>query len=541
MRYQNSGCRRLTLSCLLLTAAAFLSCGGMSHFAPPGTPAAAQLTLSAATLNFGNVSVGQHKSSTLTLTNSAPAGSASGTVTGISTTGTGFSVSAPGVPFALGPGESASLTVSFQPNAAKSANGQLSITIEGAAQADVASLSATGIAASGQLGVNPSALSFGTVTVGNSQSQNVSLSATAADIVISGATTTGPGFSLSGISFPATIPAGSSAGFSIKFAPNSSGPATGQVAFSSNASNSATLSLTGTGSQQSANITVTPASLNFGNVPVGNRKSSTVTVTNSAAAGSAAGIVTQISATGASFSVSAPAVPFTLDPGQSASLTVSFAPNSAAADSGQVAVAVQGTSQPDIVDLSGTGVTVVGQISVSPSTMNLGTVTLGSSQTQRGTLSASGADVTVSSGTVSGQAFSLSGISFPATITAGTSIPFTITFTPQSAGTATGQVSFSSDASNSPSLVSLTGTGSQPSQQTVTLNWNASSQVIGYNVYRGVQSSGPFTKVNASLISVLSYTDATVQSGTTYYYVVTAVNSNHVESTYSNVATAVVP
>jgi len=47
--------------------------------------------------------------------------------------------------------------------------------------------------------------------------------------------------------------------------------------------------------------------------------------------------------------------------------------------------------------------------------------------------------------------------------------------------------------------------------------------------------------INSSLDSNTAYTDSTVTSGTTYYYVATAVNSGSEESGYSNQATAVVP
>ncbi len=48
-------------------------------------------------------------------------------------------------------------------------------------------------------------------------------------------------------------------------------------------------------------------------------------------------------------------------------------------------------------------------------------------------------------------------------------------------------------------------------------------------------------KINSTLESSTAYTDSTVQSGTTYYYVVTAVDSSGSESNYSNQATAVIP
>jgi|SRR5271166_6631444 len=76
----------------------------------------------------------------------------------------------------------------------------------------------------------------------------------------------------------------------------------------------------------------------------------------------------------------------------------------------------------------------------------------------------------------------------------------------------------------------------------VALSWTASiGQVVGYNAYRSTISGGPYTKLNSSLISTTSSNDPTVQSGHTYYYVTTAVNSQGLESSYSNQAVAIVP
>ena len=81
-----------------------------------------------------------------------------------------------------------------------------------------------------------------------------------------------------------------------------------------------------------------------------------------------------------------------------------------------------------------------------------------------------------------------------------------------------------------------------PVQHTVHLAWNASpSQAAGYLVYRSMVSGSGYSLLNVQPISTLSYDDSTVASGTTYYYVVTAVNASGEQSTYSNMATAVVP
>ena len=77
----------------------------------------------------------------------------------------------------------------------------------------------------------------------------------------------------------------------------------------------------------------------------------------------------------------------------------------------------------------------------------------------------------------------------------------------------------------------------------VTLNWNASisSGVAGYNVYRGSVSGGPYAKMNSSAVTVTSYNDNAVQPGQTYFYVVTTISLNNVESSFSNEVMAPIP
>ena len=77
---------------------------------------------------------------------------------------------------------------------------------------------------------------------------------------------------------------------------------------------------------------------------------------------------------------------------------------------------------------------------------------------------------------------------------------------------------------------------------TVALSWVASTTttVAGYNVYRSTVNGSGYAKI-AGLGLVLTYTDSAVQSGTTYYYVTTAVDSSGTESAFSNQATAAIP
>jgi fibronectin type 3 domain-containing protein len=78
-------------------------------------------------------------------------------------------------------------------------------------------------------------------------------------------------------------------------------------------------------------------------------------------------------------------------------------------------------------------------------------------------------------------------------------------------------------------------------QHTVALSWNASNSATGYNVYRSTSSGTGYARVNAGLDGVLTYTDANVQNGQTYYYVTTAVDASGQESVYSSEVSVLIP
>jgi fibronectin type 3 domain-containing protein len=141
-----------------------------------------------------------------------------------------------------------------------------------------------------------------------------------------------------------------------------------------------------------------------------------------------------------------------------------------------------------------------------------------------------------------GTGYLMAGGSAPVTLSPSQNLTLTIQFSPTVAGAASGSVTIVSNASGSPATISLSGTGVTPVQHSVALTWNAStSTVSGYNVYRSTVSGSSYTLINSSLVAVLNFTDAAVQSGTTYYYVTTAVDSSGNESLYSNEVSAPIP
>ena len=84
----------------------------------------------------------------------------------------------------------------------------------------------------------------------------------------------------------------------------------------------------------------------------------------------------------------------------------------------------------------------------------------------------------------------------------------------------------------------------QAAQHSVDLNWSASTSanIVGYNVYRGQASSGPYSKINAGgLVASTLYSDTSASNGMTYFYAATVVDSSGRESAHSNQVQVAIP
>ncbi len=527
------------LGLIFLGLVALVGCQGFSSTKPADQQQqSGTLVLGSASLEFGSVTAGTSKTLATTVSNT---GAASVTISSVASSNQNFSLSGPSLPVTIAVGQNSTISLVFTPNAAGAFSATVSVSSNASNVSTTLSLSGTGVA-NGQLALNPTSQSFGSVTVGSQSNQIVTLTNNSASTVnISQASVSGSGFKLNGVTAPIALNASQSTTFTVTFAPQSTAPASGSVTITSDAPNSTlSMPLSGTGVALGA-LGSSPTSLAFGSVRVGNNQALAETVSNT---GGSSLTLSQVGISGTGFTLSGITTPVTLTPGQSASFSVSFTPQSASSASGSLTITSNASNPTLTIPVSGTGTAAAGQLTANPSTLALGSVVVGTSGTASGSLNASAANVTVTAASTNNSQFTVGGLALPITIPAGQSAPFTVTFSPPVAGAASATLTFTSNAQPATATETLTGTGTPAPAHTVSLSWSASSSsdISGYNIYRAVYTSscGSYSKINGSTLdTVTTYSDSSVTDGANYCYATTAVNSSNEESGYSNVVSDV--
>lgn len=205
---------------------------------------------------------------------------------------------------------------------------------------------------SGTLSANPASLAFGNVQVGNTATLWEALTNTGGSpVTITQANVSGTGFSISGLTLPMTLAPTQSVTFTAIFTPVSAGAANGNLAVVSDAVNSSlNVALSGTGASPGV-LSISPATLSFGNVTVG----SSVSVTANLAATEASVRVSSASANNGQFVLSRLTLPITIPAGQSASFTVTFTPTSVGATTSTLTFISDASNSPTTQSLAGTG------------------------------------------------------------------------------------------------------------------------------------------------------------------------------------------
>ena len=410
------------------------------------------LTVNPQSVSFGNVPVGTSGSQTISLLNS---GNGPVNVSKATMAGNSFGMSGLALPMTLGPGQSTAFTVSFAPAGAGSASGNISVVSDAANPVSTVALNGMGVQP--QISVAPGSVSFGTVTVGQTTSQTVTLTNTGgANLNITQFSGLGTGFSVNGLALPLTLAPGKSTAFTVGFTPASGASFSSSLTLVSNAPTSPTaIPLSGTGLAQVLQLTPSATSLNFGSQTLNASATQSVTLTNT---GNAAVSISQVNVAGSGFTLSGSAPLVTLSAGQAVSFRVTFAPTTAGSATGSASIVSTAANSPLSISLSGVG--VQSQISVVPGSVSFGSVTVGQSNSQTITLSNPGtANLNVTQSAGPGTGFGLTGLALPLTLAPGKSTTFTVSFTPTSGNSSSSSLTLVSDAPNSPTTIPLSGTG----------------------------------------------------------------------------------
>jgi Abnormal spindle-like microcephaly-assoc'd, ASPM-SPD-2-Hydin len=542
LKFLNNALAALALVAAIAVSCGLSACAGYTS-AAAGTvtqdPKSGVLSASSGNMSFGNIAVGSTATLSASLTNT---GLAAVNISQATISGTGFTVVGAVPSGSVAVGQSVLVTFQFAPQSSGAASGTFTVTSD--ASNSPASVSLTGTGMQPSLAPSPVSLTFGSVNVGSNASQNVMLTNSGNEsITVSGITPAGAGITVSGLSLPQTINAGANATFAVQFAPAVSGSVSGSISIANNGPVSPTIvAVSGTGAQ--AEIAATPGSVSFGNVATGDANSQPIQISNG---GNAALTISQVTMTGAGngFSTTGLSAPLTIQAGKSASFDAVFTPGAAGSVSGSISLVSNAPNSPLAINLTGTGTVATRALSASSSSLSFGNVNEGTKASQNVTITNTGnSNVTISSVGATGTGYTVSGVQSGLMLTPNQKATLTVSFDPSSPGAVSGTATVTSNATNSPLSIGLSGTGEAITQHSVGLSWSASTTagVVGYYVYRGT-SAGSYTRISTSAVAATTYSDSSVTSGQdiTYYYVVTAVDGSGVESSDSNTATVTVP
>ena len=458
---------------------------------PPYLPDNGSLiSVSPGALGFGSVATGTTSAAqTVTVTNS---GSAAAPVTSIGTSGDFSQTNTCGS--SIPASSSCTVTVRFTPTATGNRTGNLTVTAAGTTS--TVPLSGTGVAPGPILSPSPTTLSFaGTVTGTTSAAQTVTVTNTGTtSATVSGVAATGDFSQTNNCS---TLAVGGTCTVTVRFTPTASGARTGAVTITSNANNSPTsIALSGTGIGTDTNIArgrpatassevngaQTAATATDGNastywesannafpqwiqVDLGSAttvgKAALKLPPDAAWATRTQTLSVQTSTNGTSFSTVAGPQGYTFNPASGSTVPITFAATSAryvrvliTANTGWPAGQL---SELEVYPSGGTPPTSA-TLSTSPSSLTFASQALNTTSaskpvtvTNTGTASAS-----ISAVSVTGEFLQTNNCS---TLAAGASCTVNVSFRPTASGTRTGSVTITSNATNSPTTIGLSGTG----------------------------------------------------------------------------------
>ena len=374
------------------------------------------------------------------------------------------------LPITINAGTTSNISIVFKPSAAGNRSAVLSITNNAKSTPDTVSVSGVGTMPS--INALPSPVDFHNQATGQASSPitlTISNGGTA-ELDVSSLTITGANSSDFAIVPPPTLPlkvaVGQNTTINLVFTPSAAGNRTASLAIGHNAGSSPlNVSLGGTG--VAPGITPSPSPVNFGDLLVGsaNPAAQTLTITNS---GTAPLVITGVAIAGANsadfgfgsgFVPPTQTNPITVAPGSATSIVITFLPSGEGTRTAVLSITANVSAT---VTLSGNG--TAPHVSLSTTSVPFGDqnvdsasspVTIKLTNTGTASLSVSRVDLI---GSNPGD-FVVGSLTTPFVVAPGAAVNLTATFKPTALGSRSAQISVVTNASDSPHLIALSGTG----------------------------------------------------------------------------------
>ena len=213
----------------------------------------------------------------------------------------------------------------------------------------------SGLASAQQLQCEPCRHGFGPVQIDSSKSFLFELwNPGNRTLTITSISVQGSPFSLGAFQLPAKIKPGTSAQLPVTFTPTSLGYVFGALTVDSKGNGSPLeIYVAGRGTDTAdPELTISPETLNFGNVTVASSSSLQVTLT----AANASVTISSDQSTNSEFAVVGLNLPVTLEVGQSQPVTIQFTPNASGRARGEVEFFSTGVDSPTVEHVTGAGV-----------------------------------------------------------------------------------------------------------------------------------------------------------------------------------------
>ena len=340
--------------------------------------------------------------------------------------------------------------------------------------------------------LNPASLTFGSQIVNTASSAQAltltnqgSLPLSVSSIALSG---TNPGDFAQTNNCPtgsSTLAVNASCTINVTFTPTATGTRSATLVLTDNdPASPQNVPLSGTGTNGSASITLTPTSLTYSSQLVGTTSAvQTITVKST---GTTPVSISSIALSGANpgdfaQTNNCPAGSSTLAVNASCTISVTFTPTANGTRTGTLTVNSNASGMAPSTSLSGTAIAPVA--SLSPTSLAFATLRLNTTSAEKKiTLTNKGNSVmTIKNIGVTGDFAETNNCS--STLAVGANCTVDVTFTPTASGSRTGTLTVTDNASESPQSVSLTGTGvdfdisASPSSATVTAGSTASYSV----------------------------------------------------------------